>query len=228
MSAVLYSHPMIVPFQDIDAAGIVFFARIFDYFHNAFVAHLRARGVSLPEVIAGGEWEPCSPMLKPTTNFRCALAMKCVWNWCQQTWATHPSPCISGLCPEAIRCACTASERPSTSPSIARRLDRARFPLPCAQRTRRLHHRTKARDGTQPVALSVWQLRKGIDHHKAARSLKLRKPLGQRRFHLLLIEVYFDDQGRTDQRPQTSSGIPNTSASRTCGIVNRACSTSAG
>lgn len=56
MSAVLYSHPMIVPFQDIDAAGIVFFARIFDYFHNAFVAHLRARGVSLPEVIAGGEW----------------------------------------------------------------------------------------------------------------------------------------------------------------------------
>ena len=56
MSKPLFSLPMIVPFQDIDAAGIVFFARVFDYFHNAFVAHLDDRGVSLPAVIAGGEW----------------------------------------------------------------------------------------------------------------------------------------------------------------------------
>ena len=56
MSQPLYSLPMIVPFQDIDAAGIVFFARVFDYFHNAFVAHLDDRGVSLPAVIAGGVW----------------------------------------------------------------------------------------------------------------------------------------------------------------------------
>ncbi len=56
MSVPLYLHPMTVPFQDIDAAGIVFFARIFDYFHNAFVAHLRDRGVSLPHIIASGDW----------------------------------------------------------------------------------------------------------------------------------------------------------------------------
>ncbi len=56
MSKPLYSLPMIVSFQDIDAAGIVFFARVFDYFHNAFVAHLDDRGVSLPAVIAGGVW----------------------------------------------------------------------------------------------------------------------------------------------------------------------------
>ncbi len=56
MTAPLFQHKMIVPFQDIDAAGIVFFARIFDYFHDAFVAHLRARGVSLPAVISSGEW----------------------------------------------------------------------------------------------------------------------------------------------------------------------------
>lgn len=56
MTAALYSHPMIVPFQDIDAAGIVFFARIFDYFHDAFVAHLRARGIGLHQVIKDGEW----------------------------------------------------------------------------------------------------------------------------------------------------------------------------
>ena len=55
-SAPLYSLPMAVPFQDIDAAGIVFFARIFDYFHDAFVACMEQRGVSLVEVIARGEW----------------------------------------------------------------------------------------------------------------------------------------------------------------------------
>ena len=52
----LFSWPMIVPFQDIDAAGIVFFARIFDYFHDAYVACLDARGISLPAVMAHGEW----------------------------------------------------------------------------------------------------------------------------------------------------------------------------
>jgi YbgC/YbaW family acyl-CoA thioester hydrolase len=56
MSTPLFSLPMTVPFQDIDAAGIVFFARVFDYFHNAFVAHLGARGVSLPAIISSGEW----------------------------------------------------------------------------------------------------------------------------------------------------------------------------
>lgn len=47
MTTPLYSHAMSVPFQDIDAAGIVFFARVFDYFHNAFVAHLRACGINM-------------------------------------------------------------------------------------------------------------------------------------------------------------------------------------
>lgn len=56
MTPPLYSLPMLVPFQDIDAAGIVFFARVFDYFHNAFVAHLSSRRVSLAQVISAGEW----------------------------------------------------------------------------------------------------------------------------------------------------------------------------
>jgi 1,4-dihydroxy-2-naphthoyl-CoA hydrolase len=55
-TAFYFSHPMVVPFQDIDAAGIVFFARIFDYFHDAFVACMSARGLSLPDVIARGDW----------------------------------------------------------------------------------------------------------------------------------------------------------------------------
>lgn len=52
----VFSLAMTVPFQHIDAAGIVFFARIFDYFHDAFVACMDARGVSLAAVIAAGEW----------------------------------------------------------------------------------------------------------------------------------------------------------------------------
>jgi 1,4-dihydroxy-2-naphthoyl-CoA hydrolase len=52
----VFSFSMTVPFQDIDAAGIVFFARIFEYFHDAFVACMNARGLSLADVIARGDW----------------------------------------------------------------------------------------------------------------------------------------------------------------------------
>jgi YbgC/YbaW family acyl-CoA thioester hydrolase len=45
-----------VRFQDIDAAGILFFARVFEYFHDAFAALLAARGVDLPKVIREESW----------------------------------------------------------------------------------------------------------------------------------------------------------------------------
>lgn len=45
-----------VRFQDVDAAGIVFYARVFDYFHDAYTAFLRARGVPLERAIADGSW----------------------------------------------------------------------------------------------------------------------------------------------------------------------------
>lgn len=56
VSAPFFSLPMTVPFQHIDAAGIVFFARVFDYFHDAFVACMHARGLPLPQVLSRGEW----------------------------------------------------------------------------------------------------------------------------------------------------------------------------
>ena len=52
----LYTERRVVRFQDVDAAGIVFFARTFDYFHDAYVACLRERGASLEAALRSGEW----------------------------------------------------------------------------------------------------------------------------------------------------------------------------
>lgn len=46
---------MPVRFQDIDAAGIVFFARVFDYAHDAFVAYLAQVGIPLDGLLRDGD-----------------------------------------------------------------------------------------------------------------------------------------------------------------------------
>jgi YbgC/YbaW family acyl-CoA thioester hydrolase len=56
MSSPLFAAPCNVRFQDIDAAGIVFFARVFDYFHDAYAQHLEAQGIRLSEVLADRRW----------------------------------------------------------------------------------------------------------------------------------------------------------------------------
>jgi len=43
-------------FQDVDAAGVVFFAQIFAYFHDAYLAFMAERGLPHQEVLAKGEW----------------------------------------------------------------------------------------------------------------------------------------------------------------------------
>lgn len=45
-----------VLFQDIDAAGIVYFSRILDYFHDTYVDWLAAVGSPLPQVLAEKRW----------------------------------------------------------------------------------------------------------------------------------------------------------------------------
>jgi len=50
------THRFDVPFQHVDAAGIVFFGRMFDYFHDAYVVSLAEAGHPLPQVIAEGRW----------------------------------------------------------------------------------------------------------------------------------------------------------------------------
>ncbi|MGH7285567.1 MAG: acyl-CoA thioesterase [Polyangiaceae bacterium] len=63
----LFSAERAVLFQDIDAAGIVFYARIFDYCHDAFFAFLAARGLSMPKVVSEGVWG--SPIVHAEANY---------------------------------------------------------------------------------------------------------------------------------------------------------------
>lgn len=51
-----FSHPLQVRFQDVDAAGVVFFARFFDYFHDAYVAFLEQAQLPLPRVLEARSW----------------------------------------------------------------------------------------------------------------------------------------------------------------------------
>jgi 1,4-dihydroxy-2-naphthoyl-CoA hydrolase len=54
--AAAFVFPTRVRFQDVDAAKVVFFPRVLEYFHDAYVAFLDERRLGLPEVLAKGEW----------------------------------------------------------------------------------------------------------------------------------------------------------------------------
>ncbi len=43
-----------VRLQDVDAAGVVFFARILEFFHDALMEHLAQEGFSMPAMLAEG------------------------------------------------------------------------------------------------------------------------------------------------------------------------------
>lgn len=45
-----------VRFQDVDAAGVVFFARYFDLVHDAYAAFLESRGHPLASMFATPAW----------------------------------------------------------------------------------------------------------------------------------------------------------------------------
>ena len=45
-----------IRFQDIDAAGIIFYPRVLDMFHDVYVAFLAFAGCPLPEVLKSGGW----------------------------------------------------------------------------------------------------------------------------------------------------------------------------
>lgn len=64
----LHTERRTVPFQDVDAAGIVFFARIFDYFHDAYVGFLRARGVPLEAAVRDRSW--VAPLRHAEADYR--------------------------------------------------------------------------------------------------------------------------------------------------------------
>lgn len=53
---VIFEEARAVRFQDIDAAGIVFFPRVLEYMSDAYGAFLAARGMHLPKSIEAGTY----------------------------------------------------------------------------------------------------------------------------------------------------------------------------
>jgi YbgC/YbaW family acyl-CoA thioester hydrolase len=60
-----------VRFQDIDAAGILFYARAFEYLHDAYAALLEARGIDLPAVIRERRWG--APLAHAEADFKAPM-----------------------------------------------------------------------------------------------------------------------------------------------------------
>lgn len=52
----VYVHKARVRFQDVDAAGFMFFARIFGYFHDAWLAYIEDSGLHYAEVVKTEQW----------------------------------------------------------------------------------------------------------------------------------------------------------------------------
>lgn len=51
-----FLHRAAVRFQDVDAAGIIFFSRVLEHCHDGYLAFLAAHGCALPQVIKDGAW----------------------------------------------------------------------------------------------------------------------------------------------------------------------------
>lgn len=50
-----FEHRVRVKFQDVDAGGIVFFGRFFEYAHAAFEEWMRAAGLAIADVLGRGD-----------------------------------------------------------------------------------------------------------------------------------------------------------------------------
>ncbi len=66
-----FEHDFLVPFQHIDAAGIVFFARVLDYFHDTYVGYLAHCGHPLPEVLRSRAW--AAPLVHAEADYMAPL-----------------------------------------------------------------------------------------------------------------------------------------------------------
>lgn len=62
-----FTAPMTVRFQEIDAAGIVFYPRFFEYFHDAYALALDQGGASLARGVNAREW--AAPLKRVTADY---------------------------------------------------------------------------------------------------------------------------------------------------------------
>jgi YbgC/YbaW family acyl-CoA thioester hydrolase len=51
-----FAYPRVIRFQDVDAAGIVFYPRILEFFHDGYIDFLESRGCHLPAILTDGRW----------------------------------------------------------------------------------------------------------------------------------------------------------------------------
>lgn len=63
-----YQHQITIPFQDIDAAGIVFFAHLFRYAHEAYEHFMSAHDHSLADILKNGEY--LLPLVHAEADYR--------------------------------------------------------------------------------------------------------------------------------------------------------------
>jgi len=64
----VYQHKLTVPFQDIDAAGVVFYAHLFRYAHEAYEHFMQQIGCSLQELLAEGSY--LLPLVHAEADYR--------------------------------------------------------------------------------------------------------------------------------------------------------------
>ncbi len=67
----VHEHRTKIRFQDVDAAGIIFFARVFELFHDANLAFLDANGLSFAEVLSAKRW--LSPLVHAEADYRAPM-----------------------------------------------------------------------------------------------------------------------------------------------------------
>lgn len=67
-----FAYGRTVRFQDIDAAGIIFFARYFEYFHDAYVRFLDDTDAALPAALSSRSW--AAPLVHAEADFVKPLA----------------------------------------------------------------------------------------------------------------------------------------------------------
>ncbi len=68
----LFADEVAIRFQDVDAAGVLFFARLFDYFHGAYEGLLESAGCPLPLVLAAKSW--AAPLRHVEADYLAPLA----------------------------------------------------------------------------------------------------------------------------------------------------------
>lgn len=69
----LHAQRIIVGFQHVDAAGIVFYARFFEFFHEAYEGLLRRLGSPLEKVLAEGRW--AAPLRHASADYLAPLTL---------------------------------------------------------------------------------------------------------------------------------------------------------